>query len=416
MLPMEYAILCIVLLQGERIVKKIATIHTDFKEKFGIPRQSGLVEELEAVICFEPPYRNLDAIRGIEEFSHLWLVWEFSQCIHKAWTPTVRPPRLGGNERRGVFATRSPFRPNPIGLSCVKLTGVEQSGKEGPVLHVSGADLLDGTPIYDIKPYLPYVDSHPDAIGGFAAAFENYQLQVHCDPDLLIQIPEEKRTALLNVLAQDPRPAYQTDPTRRYGMYFAGFEVTFHVKEQMLWVDGIKDANSAGGQEIFQKEWDDVNEITYTTGEQHDLWGIPYGLVVERSLKKPLTEIREGQIYMRVSAKSTVVERQKQLDAFYKKEMADKLQDIKNKYEPIVGKKAEEWRFRRMKSRWGSCQIQKRRICLNVELAEKPPECLAYVVVHELTHLHEPAHNKRFWSLVEQFYDGDVKYAKELLR
>lgn len=232
-------------------MKKIATIHTDFKEKFGIPRQSGLVEELEAVILFEPAYRNPDALRGIEDFSHLWLLWEFSQSIRKDWSPTVRPPRLGGNERRGVFATRSPFRPNPIGLSCVKLTGVEQSGQDGMILRVSGADLLDGTPIYDIKPYLPHVDSYPDATGGFAAAYEDYHLQVHCDPGLLVQVPEEKRVALLGVLAQDPRPAYQTDPARKYGMHFAGCEVAFHVKDKELWVDAIEAGNS---MEILDKE------------------------------------------------------------------------------------------------------------------------------------------------------------------
>lgn len=169
-------------------------------------------------------------------------------------------------------------------------------------------------------------------------------------------------------------------------------------------------------EEVLQNEKTAVGEPVYITGERHDLWGSPYELLVERSLKKPLTEIRGKQIYMRVPAKSTIVERRKQLDAFYKRELMEKLQDIAATYEPIVGKQAEEWRFRRMKTRWGSCQIQRKRICLNIQLAEKPVECLAYVVVHELTHLHEPAHNKRFWSLVEQFYGGDVKRAKELLK
>lgn len=221
-------------------MKIIARIHTDFKEKFGIPRQSGLVQELKATIVFEPEYRNPDALRRIEEYSHLWLLWKFSENIREDWSPTVRPPRLGGNERVGVFATRSPFRPNPIGLSVVKLLGVEETERYGKVLCVSGADLMDGTPIYDIKPYLPYVDSVPDAAGGFAAEHKDDQLQVSCPPQLLQKLPPEKQQALLLVLAQDPRPAYQTDPERRYGMNYAGWEVSFYVEGNTLYVNEIQ--------------------------------------------------------------------------------------------------------------------------------------------------------------------------------
>ena len=202
-------------------MKVIAKIHSDFTAKFGIPRQSGLVQELSAQIIFEPEYRNPDALRGLEAYSHIWLLWEFSESIRKEWSPMVRPPRLGGNKRMGVFATRSPFRPNPVGLSCVKLDHIEQTS-QGPVLHVLGADLLDGTPIYDIKPYLPHVDSHPEAIGGFAADYENYHLQVECPAELLERIPTNKQKAVLGILAQDPRPSYQDDPERIYGMEFAG--------------------------------------------------------------------------------------------------------------------------------------------------------------------------------------------------
>ncbi len=220
-------------------MKKIAQIHSDFKEKFGIPRQSGLVEELEAIIIFEPEYRNPDALRRIEEYSHLWLLWLFSENIRDEWSPTVRPPKLGGNERVGVFATRSPFRPNPIGLSVVRLLGVEETKNCGKILHVSGADLMDGTPIYDIKPYLPYVDAIPDALGGFAEEHKTEQLHVSCPKELLQKIPLKKRTALLHVLAQDPRPAYQTDPDRRYGMKFAGWNVSFCVRGDTLYVKEV---------------------------------------------------------------------------------------------------------------------------------------------------------------------------------
>lgn len=221
-------------------MKIIAKIHTDFKEKFGIPRQSGIVEDLEGTIVFEPEYRNPDALRGMEGYSHLWLLWQFSENMRADWSATVRPPRLGGNKRVGVFATRSPFRPNPIGLSAVKLKSIEKTDGHGLVLHVSGADLMDGTPIYDIKPYLPYADCIPDAGGGFAGEYNSDRLQVLCPEELLKEFPNEKRRALLQVLAQDPRPAYQTAPDRRYGMNFAGFEVSFHVEEQTLTVDEIK--------------------------------------------------------------------------------------------------------------------------------------------------------------------------------
>lgn len=211
----------------------IAHIHSEFPTKFGIPRQSGLAESLRAEIVFEEKYRNPDALRGIEGFSHLWLIWEFSQAKRSNWSPTVRPPRLGGNERMGVFATRSPFRPNPIGLSCVKL---EQVRQEEMILVVSGADLMDGTPIFDIKPYLPYADSHPEAIGGFANSMPEAQLQVECRSELLEKLPSLQRSALLEVLSQDPRPSYQEDPERVYGMAFAGFDVRFRIAENCLTV------------------------------------------------------------------------------------------------------------------------------------------------------------------------------------
>ncbi len=217
-------------------LKVIARIKSDFSSKFGIPRQSGLVDELEATIIFEPEYRNPDALRGIEEYSHLWLLWQFSECADKDWTPTVRPPRLGGNKRMGVFATRSPFRPNPIGLSSVKLIRVEKTDKFSCVLHVSGADLLDGTPIYDIKPYLPYVDSHPEASNGFALNEKGGSLSVEFADELISKIPQDKQKALKAVLAQDPRPGYQNEPERIYGIEFAGFNVRFTVKTDKLTV------------------------------------------------------------------------------------------------------------------------------------------------------------------------------------
>ncbi len=214
-------------------IKVIARIRSDFPEKFGIPRQSGLVPELRAKIVFEPEFRNADALRGIEGFSHLWLIWQFSAAVRDTWSPTVRPPRLGGNERMGVFATRSPFRPNAVGLSCVKLEGVAQEDGLGSVLIVSGADLMDGTPIYDIKPYLPYADAHPEARGGFAPAAKE-TIRVECAPELLESVPERQRAALLGVLAQDPRPQYQDDPVRVYGMSFGGWDVKFRVRSGTL--------------------------------------------------------------------------------------------------------------------------------------------------------------------------------------
>ena len=218
----------------------IAHMHSDFDQKFGIPRQSGLVEELESTIVFEPEFRNPDALRGLEGFSHLWIVWEFSKARREGWSPTVRPPRLGGNQRLGVFATRSPFRPNPIGLSCVKLVGVEQTEEHGWVIRVAGADLLNGTPIYDVKPYLPYADCKPEAIGGFASAPKEATLTVHIPEEFVEKIPAEKREAVRGVLAQDPRPSYQDDPERIYGMGFGGMEIKFRVDGDNLTVCGVE--------------------------------------------------------------------------------------------------------------------------------------------------------------------------------
>lgn len=223
-------------------MKVIAHIQSDFPTKFGIPRQSGLVEQLQAAVVFQPEYRNPDALRGLEDFSHIWLIWEFSQAVREDWSPTVRPPRLGGNKRLGVFATRSPFRPNPIGLSCVRLERVELDSPQGPVLHVSGADLMDGTPIFDVKPYLPYADCMPQATGGFTQQVERRLLTVECPNALLEQVPPDRRQALLGVLANDPRPSYQQDPGRVYGMSFAGFEVRFRVREDRLSVLQIQRA------------------------------------------------------------------------------------------------------------------------------------------------------------------------------
>ena len=215
-------------------MKVIARIHTDFPTKFGIPRQSGIIASLQGRIVFEPEYRNAEAVRGLEEFSHIWLIWEFSEAVREDWSPTVRPPRLGGNVRKGVFATRSPFRPNPIGLSSVKLESIETDTKLGPVLYVTGADLMDGTPIYDIKPYIAYTDSHPDAISGFASKPAEYLLKVDFPEALLQIIPEAQRESLMDVLAHDPRPQYHDDPKRVYGMEFGGMEVKFQVDEKRL--------------------------------------------------------------------------------------------------------------------------------------------------------------------------------------
>ena len=220
-------------------MKYIAHIRSDFPTKFGIPRQSGLVEELTATVVFTPEFRNTDALRGIEGFSHLWLIWEFSMSKRKQWSPTVRPPRLGGNTRMGVFATRSPFRPNPLGLSCVRLLELEETANDGTVLHVAGADLMDGTPIYDIKPYIPYADSHPDALGGFTSNADDYLLEVEFPRELLEQFPADRREALFGVLAHDPRPSSQEDPERIYGMAFAGYDIRFTVKDKKLTVCSV---------------------------------------------------------------------------------------------------------------------------------------------------------------------------------
>ena len=215
-------------------IQAIARMRSDFPTKFGIPRQSRLVEELESTIVFEPEFRNDDALRGIEGYSHLWIIWQFSQAIRQEWSPTVRPPRLGGNVRMGVFATRSPFRPNNLGLSCVKLLGVEHTEKDGTVLHVAGADLMDGTPIFDIKPYISYSDSIPDAVGGFTDTAKDFILEVDFPADLLEKLPENKRQAAIGVLSHDPRPSYQHKEDRIYGLTFAGFDIRFTVKDNQL--------------------------------------------------------------------------------------------------------------------------------------------------------------------------------------
>ena len=217
-------------------IQVIARMHSDFATKFGIPRQSGLVEELRSTIVFEPEFRNPDALRGIEEFSHLWIIWQFSEAVRQGWSPTVRPPRLGGNTRMGVFATRSPFRPNNLGLSSVKLLEVEHTAEFGTVLHVGGADLMDGTPIFDIKPYIPYGDCHTDATGGFTDRAGEFLLQVTFPEELLNRLPEDKREAAMAVLSHDPRPSYQRKPDRIYGLTFAGFDIRFQVSEDVLTV------------------------------------------------------------------------------------------------------------------------------------------------------------------------------------
>ena len=214
----------------------IARIHTDFPTKFGIPRQSGLASALESTIVFEPEFRNPDALRGIEDFSHIWLIWQFDRALREGWSPTVLPPKLGGKTRVGVFATRSPFRPNSIGLSSVRLTGVELQTKDRPILHVAGADLVDGTPIFDIKPYLPYADAHPDAIDGFEGKRHAEPLRVVFPPELEAQIPPEKREGLRQALACGPIPGYQHDPTRRYGFNFCGRDVRFTIEDGTLTV------------------------------------------------------------------------------------------------------------------------------------------------------------------------------------
>ena len=221
-------------------IQIIARMRSDFPTKFGIPRQSGLVKELRSTIVFEPEFRNADALRGLEDFSHLWIIWQFSQAVRQEWSPTVRPPRLGGNTRMGVFATRSPFRPNNLGLSSVRLLGVEQHPALGPVIHVAGADLMDGTPIFDIKPYIPYGDCHPDATGGFTDSAGDFLLQVEFPRELLELLPEGKRASAIGVLSHDPRPSYQQDPDRIYGLPFAGFDIRFTVENKTLTVKEVE--------------------------------------------------------------------------------------------------------------------------------------------------------------------------------
>lgn len=220
-------------------MKVIATIRTGFRSKFGVPRQSGLLESVKGTIVFEPGYRDPSALRGLEEFSHIWIVWEFSQAIRSEWSPTVRPPRLGGNVRMGVFATRSPFRPNPIGLSCVRLEGIDLKGPDGPVIHVSGADLVDGTPIYDIKPYIPYTDCRTDASGGFTDSVDMHALDVTVPPDIAAGIPAGTIQAIRDILSQDPRPRYQQDPERTYSFEYDRYNIRFKVVADKLSVEGI---------------------------------------------------------------------------------------------------------------------------------------------------------------------------------
>ncbi len=224
-------------------IQVIARMRSDFASKFGIPRQSGLVEELRSTIVFEPEYRNPDALRGIGDFSHLWIIWQFSEAVRQGWSPTVRPPRLGGNTRMGVFATRSPFRPNNLGLSSVRLLGVEHTQEFGTVLHVGGADLMDGTPIFDVKPYIPYGDCHPDATGGFTDTAGDFLLEVNFPAPLLELLPQDKRNAAVGVLSHDPRPSYQRNPGRVYGLTFAGFDIRFTVEGNQLSVVAVEKRN-----------------------------------------------------------------------------------------------------------------------------------------------------------------------------
>ena len=223
-------------------IQAIARMRSDFATKFGIPRQSGLVQELRSTIVFEPEFRNSDALRGIEDFSHLWIIWQFSEAVRQGWSPTVRPPRLGGNARMGVFATRSPFRPNNLGLSCVKLLGVEHTQEHGTVLHVGGADLMDGTPIFDIKPYIPYADCQPEASGGFTDTAGDFILKVDFPATLLSRLPKDKQAAAIEGLSHDPRPSYQRKPERIYGLTFAGFDIRFQVRDDILTVVEINKA------------------------------------------------------------------------------------------------------------------------------------------------------------------------------
>ena len=220
-------------------IKIIARMKSDFATKFGIPRQSGLVPSLRSTIVFEPEFRNSDALRGLEDFSHLWIIWQFSEAVRTQWSPTVRPPRLGGNTRMGVFATRSPFRPNSLGLSSVEIVGLENTSEYGTVIHVAGADLMDGTPIFDIKPYIPYSDCHTDATGGFTDSAYDFLLTVNFPPELLSKIPANKQEAVVAVLSHDPRPSSQEDSDRMYGLNFAGYDIRFTVKDSILTVHEV---------------------------------------------------------------------------------------------------------------------------------------------------------------------------------
>lgn len=231
-------------------IRIIARMHSDFPTKFGIPRQSGLVDSLRSTIVFEPEFRNPDALRGLEAFSHLWLIWQFSEAVRQDWSPTVRPPRLGGNTRMGVFATRSPFRPNNLGLSSVKLIGLEETPEYGTVIHVAGADLMDGTPIFDIKPYIPYGDCHPEATGGFTDTAGDFLLKVDFPVHLLQKLPQSKQEAALGVLSHDPRPSYQRKPDRIYGLSFAGFDIRFTVQDDMLSVCEVNELPQIKGDTV----------------------------------------------------------------------------------------------------------------------------------------------------------------------
>lgn len=217
-------------------IKPIAHMKSDFPTKFGIPRQSGLVDELRSTIVFAPEFRNEEALRGLDGFSHIWIIWQFSEAVQNEWSPTVRPPRLGGNQRMGVFSTRSPFRPNSLGLSCVRILSIEKTENQGTVIHVAGADLMDGTPIFDIKPYVPYSDCHPDATGGFTASAGAFILEVSIPDVLLNKVDADKREALIGVLSHDPRPSYQKDTDRIYGLSFANYNIRFTVKDKRLTV------------------------------------------------------------------------------------------------------------------------------------------------------------------------------------
>ena len=231
-------------------IQVIARMRSDFPTKFGIPRQSGLVDALRSTIIFEPEFRNADALRGLEDFSHLWLIWQFSEAVRQEWSPTVRPPRLGGNTRMGVFATRSPFRPNNLGLSSVKLIGLEETRDYGTVIHVAGADLMDGTPIFDIKPYIPYGDSHPEATGGFTDTAGDFLLQVNFPASLLQKLPFDKQDAAIGILSHDPRPSYQRKPDRIYGVSFAGFDIRFSVKDDTLSVLEVNELPKTKGDTV----------------------------------------------------------------------------------------------------------------------------------------------------------------------